>query len=58
MGGEKEQSKLARSILTHEQEELLELYLQKLDSFYEELKTAEKVHVQIETEHLKKILHR
>ncbi|MDX5436847.1 MAG: hypothetical protein LPK03_06605 [Pontibacter sp.] len=57
MAGEKEQSKPARNILTLEQVELLELYLQKLDTIYEELKMAEKVHVQIETEHLKKILH-
>ncbi|GAB3195303.1 hypothetical protein ABID22_003638 [Pontibacter aydingkolensis] len=43
-------------ILTAEQEELLDLYLQKLDTFFEELKEAEKTEVAIETLHLKRIL--
>ncbi|WP_199688394.1 hypothetical protein [Pontibacter oryzae] len=48
----------ANSILTEEQEELLDAYLQKLDDIQEQLKLAEKVQVAIETEHLKRILSR
>jgi len=35
---------------------LLELYLQKLNTYLEGLQEAEKVQVEIETQHLKKIL--
>jgi hypothetical protein len=42
--------------LTTEQQELLDLYLQKLDTVYEGLQLSEKLQVEIETEHLKKIL--
>ncbi|WP_192821025.1 hypothetical protein [Rufibacter sp. LB8] len=42
--------------LTKDQEALLDLYLQNLDSFLENLKDAEKIQVEIETLHLKKIL--
>lgn len=45
-----------KKLLTPEQEELLDLYIQKLDTHYEKLKTSEKIQVEIETEHLKKIL--
>ena len=43
-------------LLTPEQEELLDLYILKLDTFYEKLKKSEEIQVEIETEHLKKIL--
>ncbi|WP_439882323.1 hypothetical protein ACSX1A_03980 [Pontibacter sp. MBLB2868] len=46
------------ALLSREQEELLDRYIQKLDSYFEELKAAEKLRVEIETEHLKKILSR
>lgn len=45
-----------RSILTEEQEALLDGYILKLESKYESLKLAEKIQVEIETEHLKRIL--
>ena len=43
-------------LLTLEQEAILDLYIQNLDNIFEELKAADAVHVEIETEHLKKIL--
>lgn len=43
-------------VLTQEQDTLLDLYIQHLDSFFEEVKTAEKTQVEIETMHLKRIL--
>lgn len=45
-----------REVLTQEQEALLDLYLDKLDNLFEHMKAAEKVQVEIETLHLKKIL--
>ena len=44
------------SILTQEQESILDLYVKRLDEIYDELKAADKVQVEIETRHLKKIL--
>ncbi|WP_205502470.1 hypothetical protein [Rufibacter psychrotolerans] len=43
-------------ILTQEQDALLDLYLQNLDNFFENQKAAEKIQVEIETMHLKKLL--
>jgi hypothetical protein len=43
-------------ILTHEQDALLDLYLSHLDMYFENLKTSEKIQVEIETLHLKRIL--
>jgi len=43
-------------LLTLEQEAILDLYIQNLDNIFEELKAADAVQVEIETEHLKKIL--
>ncbi|WP_197088700.1 hypothetical protein [Rufibacter radiotolerans] len=43
-------------ILTHEQDALLDLYLSHLDTYFENLKTTEKIQVEIETLHLKRIL--
>jgi hypothetical protein len=43
-------------ILTQEQDAVLDLYIQHLDNHFEELKLSEKLQVEIETMHLKKIL--
>jgi len=43
-------------ILTQEQEAILALYVKRLDEIYDGLKAAEKVQVEIEMQHLKKIL--
>ncbi|WP_210465330.1 hypothetical protein [Rufibacter roseolus] len=43
-------------VLTQEQDALLDLYLNNLDNFFENQKNAEKIQVEIETLHLKKIL--
>lgn len=56
MADKKELQKTSQSILTGEQEALLDLYIQSLDSFREELRASEKIQVEIETQHLKKIL--
>ncbi|MDQ3292110.1 MAG: hypothetical protein M3Q05_12560 [Bacteroidota bacterium] len=44
------------SVLTPEQDAILDLYLQKLDVFFEHLKESEKIQVEIETLHLKRLL--
>lgn len=44
------------NFLNPEQEALLDLYIQNLDSYLAELKASEKIQVEIETQHLKKIL--
>ncbi|WP_169788139.1 hypothetical protein [Rufibacter tibetensis] len=51
-----EVSKALNGILTQEQDALLDLYLNNLDNFFENQKKAEKLKVEIETLHLKKIL--
>jgi hypothetical protein len=44
------------SVLTPEQEAILDMYLTHLDTFLEDLKVSEKIQVEIETLHLKRIL--
>ena len=44
------------SVLTDEQDAILDMYLKSLDTFWEEIKNSEKVQVEIETQHLKRIL--
>ncbi|MCJ8166183.1 hypothetical protein MKJ04_15150 [Pontibacter sp. E15-1] len=44
------------TLLTQEQEYILEHYLLTLDNYYEGLQAAEKLQVEIETQHLKRIL--
>jgi hypothetical protein len=44
------------SILSPEQEAILDLYLENLDNFFEEIKQSEKTQVEIETLHLKRLL--
>ncbi|WP_202916004.1 hypothetical protein [Pontibacter pamirensis] len=56
MAEDKDQKKTSKTILTDEQEELLDLYIQNLDGYYEELKASDAIQVEIETQHLKKIL--
>ncbi|WP_165838210.1 hypothetical protein [Pontibacter arcticus] len=56
MTGKKEQQIPQGSILNPEQEALLDLYIRHLDTYFESIKTAEKIQVEIETQHLKKIL--
>ncbi len=43
-------------ILTPEQDVLLNMYLKNLDNFFENIKESEKIQVEIETLHLKRIL--
>ncbi len=43
-------------ILTAEQEEILDKYLQRLDQVLENLKESDRFQVEIETLHLKRIL--
>jgi hypothetical protein len=44
------------SVLTEEQDVILDMYIQKLDAFFENLKESEKIQVEIETLHLKRIV--
>ncbi len=44
------------SLLTPEQEAILDLYINNLDNIFEEIKESEKTQVEIETLHLKRIL--
>lgn len=44
------------SVLTPEQDAILDMYIQKLDAFFENLKESEKLQVEIETLHLKRIV--
>ncbi|MFC6998887.1 hypothetical protein [Rufibacter roseus] len=56
MAADPETDKTKPRVLTQEQDALLDLYLQNLDNFFENQKTNEKLQVEIETLHLKKIL--
>ena len=56
MGAKKRKIQEPEIHLSQEQEELLELYLARLDEQYEELRENEKMQVEIETLHLKRIL--
>lgn len=44
------------NVLTEEQDVILDMYIQKLDAFFENLKESEKIQVEIETLHLKRIV--
>ena len=54
---EKKQEEQDARLLTTEQEEILDKYLQNLDSLFENMKTSERIQVEIETLHLKRIVH-
>ncbi|GGK79329.1 hypothetical protein ACD591_08530 [Rufibacter glacialis] len=56
MAGNISPEKSLEGVLTQEQDSLLDLYLNNLDNFFENQKNAEKIQVEIETLHLKKIL--
>lgn len=56
MGKDQQLNNSAEGFLSEEQEEVLDLYLQNLDDFYAEIKASEKLQVEIETMHLKRIL--
>ena len=56
MAEDKAQHDTLPRILTPEQEALLNLYIQNLDGYMAELKAADAIQVEIETQHLKKIL--
>ncbi|WP_299762028.1 hypothetical protein [uncultured Pontibacter sp.] len=58
MAADKNLNIKSKKLLTEEQEELLDLYVQRLDDYFEEMKAADAVQVEIETQHLKKILHK
>jgi hypothetical protein len=47
-----------KNVLTEEQDIILDMYLQKLDEQFEHIKASEKMEVEIETLHLKRILSR
>ncbi|TXK52152.1 hypothetical protein FVR03_01650 [Pontibacter qinzhouensis] len=53
---DKTQTHEQQRVLTAEQDALLDLYQEHLDHFFESIKASEKVQVEIETLHLKKIL--
>ena len=54
--GDKKQQGKESPLLTAEQEEILDKYLQNLDGVFENMKASERVQVEIETLHLKRIL--
>ena len=56
MGKEQKANQSAENIHTAEQEAMLDLYIQTLDDFSDALQAAEKMEVEIETQHLKTIL--
>lgn len=56
MADDSPKKKPESSILTHEQDVLLDMYLKNVDDFFESIKETEKVQVEIETLHLKRIL--
>ena len=45
-----------RRILSPEQDALLDMYINSLDTYFEEIKNSEKVQVEVETLHMKRIL--
>lgn len=45
-----------KRILSPEQDALLDMYINSLDTYFEEIKNSEKVQVEVETLHLKRIL--
>ena len=56
MAKDKGQDLQSGKVLDPEQESLLDQYIEHLDVFYEGLKRADAIQVEIETQHLKKIL--
>lgn len=56
MGEDKRENQAGLTILSREQEAILDFYLENLDSFSAALQAAERTEVEIETEHLKRLL--
>lgn len=56
MPADKNKSAQPNNILTQEQDVILDMYIKKLDDFLESVKESEKIQVEIETRHLKRIL--
>ncbi len=54
--GKPDKEKKQNSVLTSEQDAILDMYIKNLDNFFEAVKESEKIQVEIETLHLKKIL--
>lgn len=51
-----EELRVQHRLLSDEQEAVLDLYIQHIDNIFEEMKLSEKLQVEIETQHLKRIL--
>ncbi|CAN5151170.1 hypothetical protein BH23BAC1_BH23BAC1_41150 [soil metagenome] len=56
MDGESINENNILKVLTPEQDNILDSYIHHIDNFFEALKESEKVQVEIETLHLKRIL--
>lgn len=56
MGEDKKKHAVQNNILTDEQDAILDMYLERLDDYFENVKEHEKMEVEIETLHLKRIL--
>lgn len=56
MGEEKKGPEASPSILTTEQDAILDMYLDRLDDYFKNIKEREKMQVEIETLHLKRLL--
>jgi len=54
--GEEKKEASPPGVLSPEQDAILDMYLKSLDIFWEEIKNSEKLQVEIETQHLKRIL--
>jgi hypothetical protein len=54
--GTKQEEKADPSLLTPDQAALLDMYIQTLDTYLDNVKASEQIQVEIETLHLKKIL--
>jgi len=55
-GGEEQKEVNQPGVLSAEQDAILDMYLKSLDNFWEEIQNSERVQVEIETQHLKRIL--
>lgn len=56
MGEDKNENQPGLTVFSREQEAILDLYLDNLDSVFAGLQAAERTEVEIETEHLKRLL--
>lgn len=56
MGEDTKGHESQHSILTAEQDAILDMYLDRLDDYFKNIKEREKMEVEIETLHLKRLL--